>query len=164
MHKYEAHGATDVTGFGILGHANNLASVQKEEVAFVIHNLPIIAKMAAVSKACGGMFGLLQGRSAETSGKSVCLPGRRFSHIMHSGNVLTHFIAIILNKVTFEDLRGTRHYLLSTHIPKVGQYSHQKRQFAQGRHLTSTTICYVIKLHEQRYETLLFIFASENIQ
>ena len=21
MHKYEAHGATDVTGFGILGHA-----------------------------------------------------------------------------------------------------------------------------------------------
>jgi len=93
MHKYEAHGATDVTGFGILGHANNLASIQKEEVAFVIHNLPIIAKMAAVSKACGSMFGLLQGRSAETSGKSVCLPGCRFSH-MHSGKVLTHFIAI----------------------------------------------------------------------
>ncbi|KAI0240379.1 Inactive selenide, water dikinase-like protein, partial [Lamellibrachia satsuma] len=68
MHKYNAHGATDVTGFGILGHANNLASVQKNEVAFVIHNLPVIAKMAAVSKACGGMFGLLQGRSAETSG------------------------------------------------------------------------------------------------
>ena len=34
-----------------------------------IHNLPIIAKMAAVSKACGNMFGLLQGHSAETSGK-----------------------------------------------------------------------------------------------
>ena len=68
MHKYNAHGATDVTGFGILGHANNLASIQKNEVAFVIHNLPVIAKMTAVSKACGGMFGLLQGRSAETSG------------------------------------------------------------------------------------------------
>ena len=25
MHKYDAHGATDVTGFGILEHANNLA-------------------------------------------------------------------------------------------------------------------------------------------
>ena len=53
MHKYNAHGATDVTGFGLLGHAQNLARVQKNEVGFVIHNLPIIAKMAAVSKAWG---------------------------------------------------------------------------------------------------------------
>ena len=68
MHKYNAHGATDITGFGILGHANNLAKIQKNEVGFVIHNLPVIAKMAAVSKACGNMFGLLQGHSAETSG------------------------------------------------------------------------------------------------
>ena len=69
MHKYNAHGATDVTGFGLLGHANNLARIQKNEVGFVIHNLPVIAKMAAVSKACGNMFGLLQGHSAETSGE-----------------------------------------------------------------------------------------------
>lgn len=68
MHKYNAHGATDVTGFGLLGHANNLAKIQQKEVGFVIHNLPIIAKMAAISKACGNMFGLLQGTSAETSG------------------------------------------------------------------------------------------------
>lgn len=68
MHKFNAHGATDVTGFGLLGHAKNLASIQKNEVSFVIHNLPVIAKMAAISKACGNMFGLLQGQSAETSG------------------------------------------------------------------------------------------------
>lgn len=68
MHKYNAHGATDVTGFGLLGHANNLARVQKNEVSFVIHNLPIIAKMAAISKSCGITFSLLQGGSAETSG------------------------------------------------------------------------------------------------
>ncbi|XP_074661872.1 inactive selenide, water dikinase-like protein [Tubulanus polymorphus] len=68
MHKYSAHGATDVTGFGLLGHANNLARIQKREVSFVIHNLPVIAKMAAVSKACGTTFGLYQGMSAETSG------------------------------------------------------------------------------------------------
>lgn len=68
MHKYNAHGSTDVTGFGLLGHANNLASIQKNEVGFVIHNLPVIARMASVSKACGQMFGLLQGHSAETSG------------------------------------------------------------------------------------------------
>ena len=68
MHKYNAHAATDVTGFGLLGHAQNLARYQKNEVTFVIHNLPIIAKMAAISKSGGNMFGLLQGTSAETSG------------------------------------------------------------------------------------------------
>lgn len=75
MHKYNAHGATDVTGFGLLGHAQNLAKHQKNEVSFVIHNLPVIAKMAAVAKACGNMFQLLQGHSAETSGGLlICLP------------------------------------------------------------------------------------------
>ena len=69
MHKYQAHAATDVTGFGLLGHANNLAKQQCNDVAFVIHNLPIIAKMAAVSKACGNLFNLVQGMSAETSGR-----------------------------------------------------------------------------------------------
>uniref|UniRef100_A0A1B6FWM1 PurM-like C-terminal domain-containing protein n=1 Tax=Cuerna arida TaxID=1464854 RepID=A0A1B6FWM1_9HEMI len=75
MHKYNAHGATDVTGFGLLGHAQTLAKHQKNEVSFVIHNLPVIAKMAAVAKACGNMFQLLQGHSAETSGGLlICLP------------------------------------------------------------------------------------------
>ena len=74
MHKYNAHGATDVTGFGLLGHAQALARNQKNEVSFVIHNLPVIAKMAAVAKACGNMFQLLQGHSAETSGGLlICL-------------------------------------------------------------------------------------------
>nr|CAD7607689.1 unnamed protein product [Timema genevievae] len=75
MHKYNAHGATDITGFGLLGHAQNLAKHQKNEVSFVIHNLPVIAKMGAVAKACGNMFQLLQGHSAETSGGLlICLP------------------------------------------------------------------------------------------
>lgn len=71
MHKFQAHAATDVTGFGLLGHANNLAAQQQNEVAFVIHNLPIIAKMAAISKACGNLFNLVQGTSAETSGMKM---------------------------------------------------------------------------------------------
>uniref|UniRef100_A0A8C4Z7L8 selenide, water dikinase n=1 Tax=Gadus morhua TaxID=8049 RepID=A0A8C4Z7L8_GADMO len=75
MHKFQAHAGTDVTGFGLLGHANNLAAQQRSEVSFVIHNLPIIAKMAAISKACGNLFNLIQGTSAETSGGLlVCLP------------------------------------------------------------------------------------------
>lgn len=69
MHKYDAHAATDVTGFGILGHAQNLARVQKSDVSFVIHNLPIINHVAAIAKACG-MQSIFQGISPETSGKS----------------------------------------------------------------------------------------------
>lgn len=68
MHKYNAHGCTDVTGFGLLGHAQNLAQHQKAEVSFAIHNLPIIAHMTTISQHCGINFGLLQGTSAETSG------------------------------------------------------------------------------------------------
>jgi len=67
MHKYNAHAATDVTGFGILGHAQNMARVQKNAVSFVIHNLPIINHVATVAKTCG-MQSLFQGVSPETSG------------------------------------------------------------------------------------------------
>lgn len=75
MKKYGAHCATDVTGYGILGHAANMAKAQVNEVSFVLHNLPIIAKMAPVAKACGIAFGLLQGYSAETSGGLlICIP------------------------------------------------------------------------------------------
>lgn len=73
MHKYQAHACTDVTGFGLLGHARNLVQVQQEEVNFVIHNLPVIAKMSSVVKQLGGMFGLHEGRSAETSGEFLKL-------------------------------------------------------------------------------------------
>ncbi|CAK6444982.1 unnamed protein product [Pipistrellus nathusii] len=74
MHTFNAHAATDITGFGILGHSQTLARQQRNEVSFVIHNLPIIAKMAAISKA-SGRYGLLQGTSAETSGGLlICLP------------------------------------------------------------------------------------------
>ncbi|KAM9678892.1 LOW QUALITY PROTEIN: selenide, water dikinase 1-like [Trichechus inunguis] len=68
MHTFNAHAATNITGFGILGHAQNLAKQQRNEVSFVIHNLPVLAKMAAVSKACGNMFGLMHGTCLETSG------------------------------------------------------------------------------------------------
>ena len=68
MHKYNAGAATDVTGFGILGHAKNLAENQREEVTFSLHTLPVIRNMVGVARAVGNMFQLLQGYSAETSG------------------------------------------------------------------------------------------------
>jgi len=68
MHKYKAGAATDVTGFGILGHATNLAENQLEEVSFTLHTLPVIRNMVKVARAVGNVFQLLQGYSAETSG------------------------------------------------------------------------------------------------
>ncbi len=36
LRKYKAHACTDVTGFGILGHAHYLAQAQKKNVKFII--------------------------------------------------------------------------------------------------------------------------------
>ncbi len=67
MRKYKAHGATDITGFGLLGHAQNLATAQLEEVDIIIHSLPVIDKMDVINKEILN-FKLLDGYSAETSG------------------------------------------------------------------------------------------------
>jgi len=76
MRKFRAHAATDVAGYGILGHAQSLARAQRFPVTMTIHNLPIIAKMAAVSRACGGVFGVTTGKSGETSGGLLIAIGR----------------------------------------------------------------------------------------
>ena len=73
MCTFNAHVATNITGFGILNHAQNLAK-QRNKVSFVIHNLPILARMEAVSKACGNIFGLMHGTCQEMSrGLLICL-------------------------------------------------------------------------------------------
>lgn len=83
MKKHGAHCATDVTGYGILGHAANMAKAQQNEVSFELHTLPIIAKMVPVAKACGIAFGLLQGYSAETSGGLLlCIPKEAAPHFI----------------------------------------------------------------------------------
>jgi len=74
MHKYGAHAATDVTGFGILGHGKNLARNQKLAVNFEIHSLPIIKHMMEADEKAK-IYNLMKGTSAETSGGLfVCLP------------------------------------------------------------------------------------------
>lgn len=67
MHKYSAHGCTDVTGFGILGHAQNLLDCQKENVNFVIDKLPVIQHLTKAAQILNHSR-LLRGTSAETSG------------------------------------------------------------------------------------------------
>eukprot|EP00455_Lapot_gusevi_P001892 TRINITY_DN10723_c0_g2_i2.p1 TRINITY_DN10723_c0_g2~~TRINITY_DN10723_c0_g2_i2.p1 ORF type:complete len:170 (+),score=62.24 TRINITY_DN10723_c0_g2_i2:33-512(+) len=71
MHKYRAHAATDVTGFGLIGHAQNLASNQQELCSFRIHTLPVIRNMLPVNNIVD--FKLRTGYSAETSGGLLVL-------------------------------------------------------------------------------------------
>ena len=50
IQKYNAHAATDVTGFGILGHANYLAQAQKKDVTFVLNRFPVIKNLIKIEK------------------------------------------------------------------------------------------------------------------
>lgn len=75
MHAHGARAGTDVTGFGIKGHAENLASSQTAKVDLVIDTLPLIRGTGEVDAALGNMFKLMAGLSAETSGGlMVCVP------------------------------------------------------------------------------------------
>jgi len=74
MLKHGATAATDVTGFGILGHAQNLVENQKAYVGMELHTLPLIANAKVVNDEIFN-FRLTVGYSAETSGGLlVCLP------------------------------------------------------------------------------------------
>lgn len=69
MHKYEAHAATDVTGFGLIGHAHNLAEFQKDNLRFVIDKLPIIKHILGFAEKLNYTNAKLRsGKSVETSG------------------------------------------------------------------------------------------------
>mmetsp|Transcript_99603 Transcript_99603/g.281055 ORF Transcript_99603/g.281055 Transcript_99603/m.281055 type:complete len:309 (+) Transcript_99603:286-1212(+) len=68
MRAFGAHGATDVTGFGILGHARNLAGAQEQAVDVVLDTAPIIEGLLALDRTVFGDFRLRKGLSAETSG------------------------------------------------------------------------------------------------
>jgi len=73
MLQYGAHAGTDVTGFGILGHAQNLSDNQVAEVGLEIHTLPCIAGTIQVNENVMD-FRLVKGYSAETSGGlMVCM-------------------------------------------------------------------------------------------
>lgn len=74
MHKYGSHGATDVTGFGLLRHANNLARNQKrKDLIFRIKCLPILKNMVSIDSIDPRRFQLQKGLAAETSGGLLVL-------------------------------------------------------------------------------------------
>lgn len=67
LHKHKAHGATDVTGFGLLGHAKNLAAAQRADIDIIIEKVPVFAGMSSTYEGLHD-FKVLEGYSAETSG------------------------------------------------------------------------------------------------
>jgi len=99
MHKFGAHGATDVTGFGIIGHAGNLVRNQKLALSFEIHTLPIIRTMKQVDDQVK-MFSLLAGHSAETSGGLlVTLPADKAEDFCKELEEIDGFPAWIIGNV-----------------------------------------------------------------
>jgi len=99
MHKYGAHAATDITGFGIVGHSTNLAKNQKASVEFHIHTLPIINKMEEVSRIFP-RFRLVEGFSAETSGGLfIALPANIAEEFCREIEELDHEPAWIVGSV-----------------------------------------------------------------
>lgn len=72
MQKYKSNGATDVTGFGLLGHAQNLAAAQYNDVDLVIEAIPVIEKMDLKISQMHD-FKVTKGFSAETSGGLLCM-------------------------------------------------------------------------------------------
>lgn len=72
VRKYKAGACTDVTGFGILGHLENLAEAQRESLELNIDTLPVIKKTQTIESEIQN-FNLLKGYSAETSGGLMCM-------------------------------------------------------------------------------------------
>lgn len=75
MHKYKAHASTDVTGFGLVGHAENLLLFQEEQLDFIIESLPVIRHVKKIAEVLNRHKKLNEGRMVETSGGLlICLP------------------------------------------------------------------------------------------
>jgi selenide, water dikinase len=67
MIKYNAGACTDITGFGIRGHAENLVNAQKKNLKFIINRMPIFKKFDIINSKVRN-FKLVDGFSPETSG------------------------------------------------------------------------------------------------
>lgn len=115
MHECQAHSATDVTGFGLLGHLQNMAKSQNAAVDFVIDTLPIIKGMVEVNALCDNMFRLVEGYSAETSGGIlVCLSQGQASSFIEKVAALDGTPSWIIGKV----VEGNHQATIVSH-PKI---------------------------------------------
>ncbi|KAI5732170.1 hypothetical protein M8J77_022623 [Diaphorina citri] len=99
MKKYNAHACTDVTGYGLTGHATNLVKYQTNSVNFMIHTLPILYPLGVIASRPGTRFyqNVNRGHGIETSGGLfICLPEDHAKDFIKEMNGL----AWIIGKVT----------------------------------------------------------------
>jgi selenide,water dikinase len=75
MQNVPVHAATDVTGFGLKGHASNMAVLGKVDI--VINQLPVIQGTPLLTEIFG--YPLLQGEAKETAGGILIAVGKEES-------------------------------------------------------------------------------------
>ena len=68
MHKYKAHAATDITGFGLVGHAENLLKYQEDELDYIVNRMPVIKGVKKMAEILNRHQKLITGKMVETSG------------------------------------------------------------------------------------------------
>lgn len=68
MHKYKGHAGTDITGFGLVGHAENLLQFQEHKLDFVLTTLPVIKHVKKMAEVLNRQQKLNSGKMVETSG------------------------------------------------------------------------------------------------
>lgn len=111
MIKYNAHACTDVTGFGIKGHAENLVNAQKNtNLKYVINTIPTFKNVRLINDEIKN-FKVREGYSPETSGGLMLTIGRengkKFVEEMHQNNESAWIIGEVcesnFNKVEFGD-------------------------------------------------------------
>jgi selenide,water dikinase len=108
MLKHKAHAGTDVTGFGFLGHAQNLMDNQVEKVGAILHTLPLIANTSKINDQVFD-FRLKLGYSAETSGGLlVSMPPENADAFIRELEELDGVPAWIVGNVVKDDLRRAR--------------------------------------------------------
>lgn len=109
MHKYTAHASTDVTGFGLYGHAKNLVDFQTDAVNFYIHTLPIIKHLREMAIQLKQKR-LLIGRAVETSGGLlIAMPANVASDFCREFQALSGRAAWVIGDVT----EGSRQVIMA---------------------------------------------------
>lgn len=113
MHKYDAHAATDITGFGLVGHAENLLQYQEQKLDFVINVLPVIQHVKKIAEVLNRYQKLYNGKMVETSGGLlISLPKDKaqgfcdeFKEITGSDCWIVGYVTVGSGKVITENLK-----------------------------------------------------------
>jgi len=111
MNKYSSSvkAATDITGFGIKGHSDNLVEMQDLEVDFLLETIPVFEGLKKYDKLVRN-FKLDQGLSAETSGGLlIVIEQEKADEFLKEFELMTGKKAWVCGKV----IEGTRKTIIN---------------------------------------------------